>query len=60
MSPTDEIERELRIELMRLDRKLKIKDLQLKTQQLAYEPIKMTFLGGGFLAALITVLRFFL
>ncbi|MDZ4054373.1 MAG: hypothetical protein U1E24_14100 [Phenylobacterium sp.] len=49
----------MRLELMRLDRKLKVKDLQLKSQQLYFEPMKMIFLGGGFVAALATVLNYF-
>ena len=59
MADVDEIERDLRLELMRLDRKLKVKDLQLKSKQLYFEPMKMIFLGGGFVAALATVLNYF-
>ncbi|TAL11251.1 MAG: hypothetical protein EPO02_05135 [Nitrospirae bacterium] len=58
MTDPDEIERDLRLELMRLDRRLKVRDLRIKDQQLAYEPIKMMFLAGGFAAALAAVFNF--
>lgn len=58
MAEADDTERELRLELMRLDRKLKVRDLKLKDQQLAFEPIKMVFLAGGFAGALIAVAKF--
>ncbi|MBX3482120.1 hypothetical protein [Phenylobacterium sp.] len=60
MSGSDDTERDLRLELMRLDRKLKVRDLKLKDQQLAFEPIKMVFLAGGFAGALVAVLRVFM
>lgn len=53
MSDMDEIERGLRLELMRLDRQLKLRDLRRKDQQLVYEPVKLLLLAVGFAVALI-------
>ena len=60
VSEISDTEVELRLELMRLDRKIKVRDLKLKDQQLAFEPIKMVFLAGGFAGALVAVLKLFL
>lgn len=47
-------ERELRVELMRLDRTLKIRDLRIKRQQLTFEPLRIWLLAGGLGTGLIT------
>lgn len=48
MNTPDDTERDLRIELLRLDRALKIRDLRRLDQRLAYEPIKMVLFALGF------------
>jgi len=59
MNNPDDDERHLRIELMRLDRKLKLLDVRRMDQQLAYAPVKLLLLAavvlGGTLAALLAV-----
>jgi hypothetical protein len=47
MGTADDTERELRLELMHLDRKLKLQDLRRLDQRLAFEPIKMLLLAAG-------------
>lgn len=49
-------ERELRVELMRLDRTLKLRDLRIRRQQLTFEPLRMWMLAGGLGTGLITAL----
>lgn len=60
MSDTDDTERELRVELMRLEHRLKLRDLHRKDQQLAYGPVKLLLLAVGFTGALIAVWLFLL
>lgn len=58
MSEAGDTERDLRLELMRLDRELKLQDLRRKDQQLAYGPVKLLLLFLGFTGALIAALLF--
>jgi hypothetical protein len=58
MSEPDDLERDLRLELMRLDYKLKMNDLRRKDQQLAYEPVKLLLYVVGSMGALIASLLF--
>lgn len=60
MSDTDDTERDLRLELMRLDRQLKDRDLRRMDQKLAYEPVRLLLLAVGFIGALVALLLFFL
>lgn len=60
MSETDEMERDLRLELMRLDRQLKLRDLRRMDQQLAYNPVKLLLLAVSFAATLVALALFFL
>ena len=55
MSDTDDMERDLRLELMRLDRKLKVRDLRRMDQRLVYEPLKLGLLAA-FVGALVALL----
>lgn len=48
MKDADDTERELRLELMHLDRELKRLDIRLTDQKIAYLPIKVMFLVGCF------------
>lgn len=59
MSDTDDTERDLRLELMRLDRRLKLRDLRRMEQKLAYEPVKLLLLAVGFIGALLALLLLF-
>lgn len=56
---TDETERDLRLELMRLDREIKLLSVRRMDQQLVYEPIKLLLLSVGFAGALVALLIFF-
>lgn len=53
MQDADDTERDLRLELMRLDRTLKRQDLRLRNQQIAYGPIKVVFLAIGLVLVLL-------
>lgn len=56
---TNETERDLRLELMRLDREIKLLSVRRMDQQLVYEPIKLLLLAVGFAGALVALLIFF-
>jgi hypothetical protein len=60
MIDTGDTERDLRLELMGLDRKLKLRDLRRMDQKLAYEPVKLLLLAVGIIGALVTLLLLFL
>lgn len=53
MSDADHDERAMRLELMRLDKKLKLTDLRLLEQRAAFQPVKLLLLG--FTAGLVFV-----
>lgn len=60
MSDADDTERDMRLELLRLDRELKLLDLKRGEQQLVYAPVKFVLLAltfAGVLAAFLLLLR---
>lgn len=58
MRDTDDVERDLRLELMRLDRKLKLRDLGRMDQQLVYGPVKLLLFTVSFTGGLLALLLF--
>lgn len=58
MNDADDTERELRLQLMRLDRKLKNQDIRLRDQQLAYRPLKIFVLAGTVAIIVVLALSF--
>lgn len=58
MKETDDAERSLRLELMRLDCKLKNQDIRLRDQQIAFQPLKSLLVAGGFALAVVVALIF--
>lgn len=58
MNDAEDTERQLRLELMRLDRKLKHLDIRLRDQQLAHWPLKFLLLAGSFAIIVVLALSF--
>lgn len=56
MSDADETERELRLELLRLEREVKNLDIRLRDQQITYYPVKVALLAGTLVLVIISCL----